>query len=128
MARPDAMAPVAAAPAPVEIAVPAPVTTSSVTAQPIAPLPAPVAAHQPKPGSGEPINPVKVKTITVKAGNVQTAMLVPLVSHAPQATVAPAHFAASPRVVTAPTPPPGARPGILGVLPVETPAAAACGL
>ena len=125
MARPDAMAPVAAAPAPVEIAVPAPVTTSSVTAQPIAPLPAPVAAHQPKPGSGEPINPVKVKTITVKAGNVQTAMLVPLVSHAPQATVAPAHFAASPRVVTAPTPPPGARPGILGVLPVETPAAAA---
>lgn len=122
MARADAMAPVAAAPA--EAPTAALVATSSVTTQPITPLAAPVAAHQPKPGSGEPINPVKVKTITVKAGNVQTAMLVPLVSPAPQATVAPAHFAANPPVVTAPTPPPGARPGILGVLPVEAPAPA----
>jgi D-alanyl-D-alanine carboxypeptidase len=122
MARADSMGPIAAVPAPIEPAAPAPVTTSSVTAQPIAPLPAPTAVHQPRPGSGEPINPVKVKTITVRAGNVQTAMLIPLVSPAPQATVAPAHFAATARVVTAPTPPPGARPGILGVLPVEAPA------
>ena len=58
---------------------------------------APVAAMlspQPKPGSAEPINPVKVKTITVKAGNVQTAMVVPI-SPAPTASVAPAHFAKS---------------------------------
>ena len=55
-------------------------------------------APQPKPGSAEPINPVKVKTITVKAGNVQTAMLVPI-SPAPTAMVAPPHFAKS-----APTP------------------------
>ena len=46
-----------------------------------------VLSRAPKPGSGELITPVKVKTITVKAGNVQTAMLVPLVSHAPQATI-----------------------------------------
>jgi D-alanyl-D-alanine carboxypeptidase len=58
---------------------------------------APVAAAlspQPKPGSAEPINPVKVKTITVKAGNVQTAMVVPI-SPAPTASVAPPHFAKS---------------------------------
>jgi len=51
-------------------------------------------APQPKPGSAEPISPVKVKTITVKAGNVQTAMVVPM-SPAPTAMVAPAHFAKS---------------------------------
>jgi D-alanyl-D-alanine carboxypeptidase len=121
--RADAIAPVAAMPAPVEAPAPSPVTTSSVATQPLAPLPAPTAAHQPRPGSGEPINPVKVKTITVKAGNVQTAMLVPLVTPAPQASVAPAHFAASAPVVTAPTPPLGARPGVLGVLTVERPVA-----
>jgi D-alanyl-D-alanine carboxypeptidase len=48
-----------------------------------------------------------VKTITVKAGNVQTAMLVPLTAPAPQATVAPPHFAKS-TVVTGPTPAPAA--------------------
>jgi D-alanyl-D-alanine carboxypeptidase len=70
-------------------------------------------ARAPKPGSGEPINPVKVKTITVKAGNVQTAALVPLVAPTPQAAQAPAHFAP-----TAPTVAPQ-RPGILGTLPAE---------
>jgi D-alanyl-D-alanine carboxypeptidase len=79
-----------------------------------------VLSRTPKPGSGELITPVKVKTITVKAGNVQTAMLVPLVSHAPQASVAPANFAQN--APAAPLgPPPGARPGVLGVLPVEPP-------
>jgi len=77
--------------------------------------PAAVLSRAPKPGSGEVITPVKVKTITVKAGNVQTAMLVPLVSPAPQASVAPPSFAPS----AALPPPPGARPGVLGVLPVE---------
>jgi D-alanyl-D-alanine carboxypeptidase len=85
--------------------------------------PTAVLSRTPKPGSGEVITPVKVKTITVKAGNVQTAMLVPLVSHAPQASVAPANFAQSAPTVAAPlAPPPGARPGVLGVLPVEQPA------
>ena len=67
---------------------------------------------------------MKVKTITVKAGNVQTAMLVPLVAPAPTATVAPSNFAPN-AVAAAPlAPPPGARPGVLGVLPVETQPAA----
>jgi len=71
--------------------------------------PAPVAAAlapQPKPGSAEPINPVKVKTITVKAGNLQTAMVVPI-SPAPTAMVAPPHFAksaAAPVTPAAPAP------------------------
>jgi D-alanyl-D-alanine carboxypeptidase len=60
-----------------------------------APLPiASALTPPPKPGSAEPINPVKVKTITVKAGNVQTAMMVPI-SPAPTAMVAPPHFAKS---------------------------------
>jgi D-alanyl-D-alanine carboxypeptidase len=66
--------------------------------------PPPVAAAlapQPKPGSAEPINPVKVKTITVKAGNVQTAMVVPI-SPALTAMVAPPHFAKSAAAPLAP--------------------------
>ena len=49
-----------------------------------------------------------MKTITVKAGNVQTAALVPLVAPAPQATVAPPHFAPN-AVAVAPLAPPPAR-------------------
>ena len=106
--RDDIMAPVAAVSAPVESAEPA---APSIAA----PQAAPALSRAPKPGSGEPITPVKVKTITVKAGNIQTAALVPLVAHAPQATVAPAHFAPNAPLA----PPSGARPGVLGVLAVE---------
>jgi D-alanyl-D-alanine carboxypeptidase len=103
----------------------APMTVASTSAEPeqgdaadaTPPQPAPALSRAPKAGSVEPISPLKVKTITVKAGNVQNAMLVPLTNPAPQATVAPAHFAK--HVATPPAPPPGARPGVLGVLPVE---------
>ncbi len=117
-ARADAMAPVANLATPAEAA-PAPALAAEN--QSAAVLAATALSRQPKPGSGEPINPVKVKTITVKAGNVQTAMLVPLTAPAPQATVAPPNFAKS-AVVMEPTTPPGARPGVLGVLPAEGPA------
>lgn len=117
-ARADAMAPLVTSEPTEEL--------SSVATVPAQPAAAPTRA--PKPGSGEAITPVKVKTITVKAGNVQTAMLVPLVSHAPQSTVAPANFARSGQSEAAAgaplPPPPGARPGVLGVLPVEQPASA----
>jgi D-alanyl-D-alanine carboxypeptidase len=103
--RDDVMVPVAAANVAVE------------TVEPAKPEAAPVAfTRAPKPGSGEPINPVKVKTITVKAGNVQTAALVPLVAPTPQAAQAPAHFAPTTATVVAP---PAPRPGILGTLPAE---------
>jgi D-alanyl-D-alanine carboxypeptidase len=92
-----------------EIPSPAPATTASVTVQP---------------GSAEPINPVKVKTISVKAGAVQIAGIMPLAISAPQATVAPPNFATTAQTAAAAAgaplpPPPGARPGILGVLPAE---------
>jgi D-alanyl-D-alanine carboxypeptidase len=116
-ARADAMGPVAIAPAA------EPETPAAAVSQAFAPQAAPVLSRQPKPGTAEPINPVKVKTITVKAGNVQTAMLMPLTGPAPQATVAPPHFAKSAVVMEPATPPPGARPGVLGVLPAEAPQA-----
>jgi D-alanyl-D-alanine carboxypeptidase len=96
LARADAMPAIAQFVAPAEAA---PVASESATV-----LAATALSRQPKPGSGEPISPVKVKTITVKAGNVQTAMLVPLTAPAPQASVAPPHFAKT-TVVTEPTPP-----------------------
>ena len=103
LARADAMGIPASFVAPAEAA-PAPAPAESQTATVLA---ATALSRQPRPGSGEPINPVKVKTITVKAGNVQTAMLVPLTAPAPQATVAPPHFAKS-AVATEPTPAPAA--------------------
>src|SRR5439155_9524090 len=87
-ARADMMAPMVSS-APETTEEPASVATVAV---PAATQPAAVLSRTPKPGSGEVITPVKVKTITVKAGNGQTAMLVPLVSHAPQARGAPANF------------------------------------
>jgi D-alanyl-D-alanine carboxypeptidase len=73
------------------------------------------------PASAQQIQPLRVKTITVKAGAVTSSVLVPLTSSAPQATVAPAQFAAAePRNEALPPP---SRPGILGTL--VTPANAA---
>jgi D-alanyl-D-alanine carboxypeptidase len=120
-ARADAMGPVAIAIAPAAEAE----TPAAAVSQAFVPQAAPVLSRQPKPGTAEPINPIKVKTITVKAGNVQTAMLVPLTGPAPQASVAPPHFAKSAIVMEPATPPPGARPGVLGVLPAEAPQAPA---
>ncbi len=100
----------------------------------VVPAPAPekpLAGFRPAPGSDEPIKPVAVKTITVKAGAIQTAALAPLIAAVPHAAAAPPHFAkALPPAVTAretdvalpPTAsalaPVAPRPGILGVLPV----------
>jgi D-alanyl-D-alanine carboxypeptidase len=107
--RDDVMLPIVTAPTEA--------TDPSIAAAHAAVQAAPAPARAPKPGSNEVINPVRVKTITVKAGNVQTAALAPLVAPLPQATVAPAHFAKN---TPAPlSPPPGARPGVLGVLPAE---------
>jgi D-alanyl-D-alanine carboxypeptidase len=114
--RDDAPARIAAS-APADKLEPAsPVAAASLTATA-------ASARGPQPGSGEPINPVKVKTITVKAGAVQTASLGHLVMPAPQASIAPPHFAQNAPVAAPLLPPPGARPGVLGVLPLEPPSA-----
>jgi D-alanyl-D-alanine carboxypeptidase len=88
LARADAMAPITTNSVAEGDAGPAPIAQATHAAPPVASSLSP----HPKPGSAEPINPVKVKTISVKAGNIQTAMVVPI-SPAPTATVAPPHFA-----------------------------------
>jgi D-alanyl-D-alanine carboxypeptidase len=105
LARADAMAPIATNRVAEGDAGPAPAAPAMHAAPPVASSLSP----QPKPGSAEPINPVKVKTITVKAGNVQTAMLVPI-SPAPTAMVAPPHFAKSAAPAVPATPPMAEKP------------------
>jgi D-alanyl-D-alanine carboxypeptidase len=85
------------------------------------PAEAPVVVASQTVGSPQQIQPLRVKTITVRAGAVTSSVLVPQLTAAPQATVAPAQFAAIERNEA--LPPPGARPGILGTL--VTPANAA---
>lgn len=82
---------------------------------------------QPAPGSTDPIKPNTVKTFTVQQGSMHTAALSPLPSGSRKLIPAPA--TANPASVTniatiksepsAPPPPPGARPGVLGVLPAK---------
>jgi D-alanyl-D-alanine carboxypeptidase len=83
------------------------------------------AADAPSPGSTAPIKPLAVKTVAVHAGQVRTAALSPLPSDSRRLMPAPA--TANPASVTniatvksdLPPPPPGAAPGILGVLPAK---------
>jgi D-alanyl-D-alanine carboxypeptidase len=126
-------------PAPVARAAMAAAIPASPVATPAAriaaaPLAPPAAAAHPAEGSAEPIRPYRVKTITVKASPAQVAAFAPLVSPAPQATVAPTSLAQAPaqaaplqpahpapqqQASALPPPPPGARPGVLGVLPAQ---------
>jgi D-alanyl-D-alanine carboxypeptidase len=123
-------------------------TPAEVPAPALAPAPAaaPAARAVPAPGSADPIRPLVVRTIQVRAAAVRTAALGPLVIPAPNSTVVPQQLAApAPQpvpqaaapVVPAPAPqvaapaapapapqaalppPPGARPGVLGVLPAR---------
>ena len=93
-------------------------------------------------GSAEPIRPFVVKTIQVRPGQIQATSLAPLVVPAPNSSVAPPQLVPGPQLAavgqqpaalppqTASTPapaiaatplppPPGARPGVLGVLPAR---------
>jgi len=99
-----------------------------------------VAANAPEIGSKEPIKPVAVKTLTVRGSTMQTASLAPAVPSTTRIVTAQIAPAADPRhqrpidlrsddhLATAkvaavgselPPPPPGAKPGVLGVLPVR---------
>jgi D-alanyl-D-alanine carboxypeptidase len=117
-----------------------PPATAAIPAQrAAAAVPTPRAA--PGAGSTDPIRPVVVKTLTVKPASVQTASMVPLQMPSPASvaealsetptpptptppTPTPPPAATPPAAVPvkaeAPVPPPGARPGILGVLPART--------
>jgi D-alanyl-D-alanine carboxypeptidase len=110
------------------------------------PAPAPLAravAHAPHPGtrsvaaapaagSNDPIRPLVVRTIQVRAAAVRTAALGPLVVPEPNSAVVPPQLSApapqpAPAAAEPPAPaphvtlppPPGARPGVLGVLPAR---------
>ncbi len=101
-----------------------PVRVASVTATvPAKPEPARNAtaaqSEQPSPGSTEPIKPLLVKTLSVKAGPVRTASApMSLLAPEPMATRPSHNEPAQSNVVSdaLPPPPPGARPGVLGVL------------
>jgi D-alanyl-D-alanine carboxypeptidase len=80
----------------------------------------PAARYAPAVGSEDPIHPVPVKTVLVKAGGaVQTASIAPLQLPVPAETPAPAVSATPAPAKTAvlPFPPPGTRPGAIGGLP-----------
>ncbi len=94
-----------------------------VAAIPVSATPAP---EEPALGSTDPIKPNAVKTFTVHPGTMHTASLSPLPSDSRKLVPAPA--TANPSSVTNITtvksetpqlPPPGAKPGILGVLPAN---------
>ena len=96
-------------------------TTAAVpqAAAAVAPV-APPASTAPEPGSTDPIKPNAVKTVTVHPGAVHTASLSPLPSNSRKLMPAPATATAATVINIATikneTPPPGAKPGVLGVL------------
>jgi D-alanyl-D-alanine carboxypeptidase len=96
-----------------------PPTSHAAPARPdSAPTPA-VSATRPTPGSTDPIKPHLVKTLSVKAGAAQTAAVAPLML-SPQPVTSQIHATLTPAAdVSLPPPPPGARPGVLGVLPAK---------
>jgi D-alanyl-D-alanine carboxypeptidase len=94
--------------------------------------PASAATQRAAPGSNDPIQPVMVKTFNVKGNNtVASAAPAPFAGlprinePAREPAREPAHAAAtSPDGDALPPPPPGARPGVLGVLPASVAVAA----
>jgi D-alanyl-D-alanine carboxypeptidase len=102
---------------------------------PPAPASANVASNGPPVGSTEPIKPNAVKTFTVHPGTMRTASLSPLPSDNRKLAPAPAtaNHASVTTVATVKSetpalpvlPPPGAKPGVLGVLQVKSAQAAA---
>jgi D-alanyl-D-alanine carboxypeptidase len=142
--------PAAAAVAPAKPRVAA-ATSRPVTIK--APTPEPsdgrVALQSPRLGSNEPIKPVVVKTVVVKIASSRTAATATPpapaavetkpaaevktaadtktaidIKPAPEHTAALAYTAPDVPLAPAPMPPPGARPGVLGVLPATVAAAA----
>ncbi len=96
-----------------------PVAQQPVAAASAVAIPAPPAA-----GSTDPIKPVAVKTVTVHAGSMRTASVVPATDHR-KLTPAPVSTATVTNIATVKgesqplPPPPGAKPGVLGTLPAK---------
>ncbi|HWL05369.1 MAG TPA: serine hydrolase [Xanthobacteraceae bacterium] len=108
-------APIRIVPKPVPVPMPAP--SVRVDPAPVAAVP----ALRPAPGSTAPLQPQVVRTVSVRAGTVRTASLAPVALPELEAATPPApttghNDQSSGRL---PPPPPGARPGVLGVLPAS---------
>ena len=85
----------------------------------------PLAVAQPRTGSAEPIQPIPVKTITVRPRSIQSAALGPLVAPAPQANVAPQWTAGASASAAASAPPsPAVEPAAVAPAPASSPRAA----
>ena len=104
--------------APVKAAqAPAPVPAAKIEAAPRTDMTtAAIPMPRPAPGSTDPIKPHLVKTLSVKPGTMQVASIAPLAPW-PQQT---ASASSQPAPVQTASPPPGARPGVLGVLPASS--------
>lgn len=85
----------------------------------------PVMADAAAQGSSEPLQPIKVKTIKVKLSGVHTAALGPPVATVPVDESGSTQSVAKSTAVSEPAPIINPRPGVLGVLPAPTAAAAA---
>jgi D-alanyl-D-alanine carboxypeptidase len=117
--------------APAAVATPAP-APQAIAAPPLAPAPSRSAElQQPEPGSTDPIKPNPVKTFTVRAAGTRTASLsAPApdsrrLGPTPAANIASVTTVSTVKAESAPLPPPpGAKPGVLGVLPASKVASA----
>jgi D-alanyl-D-alanine carboxypeptidase len=96
-----------------------PVVSPASAARPDSTPTAAVSVTRPASGSTDPIKPHLVKTLSVKAGAAQTPGVAPLML-SPQLVTSQIHATLTPAGdIAAPPPPPGARPGVLGVLPAK---------
>lgn len=115
-AAPVAQAPVAQVERPLRVAS----TAATIPTKPTITRNAAVSqSEQPSPGSTEPIKPRLVKTLSVKAGPVRTASApMSLLAPEPMATRTSNGEAGQAQTISdaLPPSPPGARPGVLGVL------------
>jgi D-alanyl-D-alanine carboxypeptidase len=103
-----------------QIQVQEPQRQDSVTTATIAP-----ARPAPAPGSTDPIKPNPVKTLAVKASPSQTASIAPVSLLSPMPVTSQTHATLTTRSESElPPPPPGAKPGVLGVLPAQVAAPA----
>ena len=103
-----------------ELAAAAPLPAREPAREQLAAAAAAAVSEPPSVGSTDPIKPNAVKTFTVQPGAMQTASLSPMPADSRKLTPAPAGSASVTTVATIKGEPPGAKPGVLGVLPADS--------